>query len=603
MKLLFAYERLDGQYAICQVKDFTAASRAMEESNKIRISDEYQYAFEIKSQSEWATISYPDDIKEARFCSYANVSHFMEDKEPWVRLVLNEGNNQVELKLTLFNSKVIGVENSVIIRNVTEYINCVEHIRLIALAEHIISLLRYDLSTKEDPEEKVATGRFVEQLKQGVAAENHTLLHSKAALSGYRAVAANCPILKTIAEIIDSESKYTLSDSAICEIKRSLSLYQKGATFGYYRGIGRTIYPDVPSIFREANKREEDRWYRDMKTQFQNDLEKRPYLDRLGMLQHYELPTRMLDVTSSPLVALYMTSNTIYTGDASQSDIGEIVVYYDGLADETPYTHSEQSMSLDNYGSDIAYIHDGKSYDSSIVLVLASLAKLKYENKERMRKVIFTFKYLIDLGWKTDTAKYTDVMELINRCIHANANTYEKHYYFTTDELKSIRKSYGWLHPQKVICAEQICDLLWDSVKPHNFGSLPKDVFTSKDELRSEYLKCIPSYRYILSTVRRENIAFKDHINIFDLIKCFHVKTGRTNERIQAQAGSFIICGLDPDYIKNQMLSSRTTDMVRFFVDNKKAIMCELNSLGINDASMLPDMAHHAAYLKDRAKE
>ena len=218
-----------------------------------------------------------------------------------------------------------------------------------------------------------------------------------------------------------------------------------------------------------------------------------------------------------------------------------------------------------------------------------------------MRRVICTLKHLIDLKWGHEPAKYSAMVELINRCFHANGECFEQHYYFIADELNSITETYkDCLQGKRLVRAEDICDILWDIIVPDSTTAFPAGTYTSKEELHTEYLHCILSYRYILSTVRRENPAFKDHINIFDLIKCFHVKMGRTNDRIQAQAGSFIICGLDPDYIKNHMLSSRTPGMVRFFVSNKKAIMRELNSLGINDSTMLPDMTHHAAYLKGR---
>lgn len=595
MKLVFAYERLDGLYAICEVDEHTDIYRTLEATNMVRIINACGLTFDRKK-----SIDNHAEMLSRRICSYSSVEYFEEQQEPWVRLHLPENNGQVEMPLSLFNNEVVCVERSVTIKNVTEFINCIEHIRLISLVEHIISLLQYDVQKQRDLKKKQSVLSYIEQFRQEVATENLVLLSSNSFPLRDGVGSVYCRILEKIKAIIKQQTESIVSDSTSYEIRRSLALYKSGATFGYYRGIGRTIYPDIPSIFRETNKREEDRWYRDMKTQFQNDLEKKPYLDRLGMLQHYELPTRMLDVTSSPLVALYMTSNTIYTGDNNQTDMGEIVVYYDGVIGDRNPVSDESTISLDSYGSDIAYIHDGKSYDSNIVLVLAALAKLKYENKERMRRVIVTLKYLIDKGWKDEPEKYALVMELINKCVHVNANCYEKRYHFTSDELHSIDVMYSGTLPSIPSFADQICDLLWDTVMPDMSTEKSPYIIKSKEELHDEYLECIPSYRYILSTVRRENVAFKDHINLFDMIKCFHVKMGRTNDRIQAQSGSFIICGLDPDYIKKHMLSSRSFGMVRFFVDNKKEIMRELNSLGINDSTMLPDMTHHAAYLKSR---
>lgn len=602
MKLVFAYERLDGLYVICRVKDYTNAYNAVAGTNQVRIENEDQFDFVLKKKSRLKTKHRSKKIGKTYICSYSSVSYFDEKGETWVRLERPKGSGQVELRLTLFNDKVVGVTNSVTISNVTEYINCIEFIRLISLAEHIIALLQYDLCQKGAPVNGTIVNSYIEHLRNAVKMENYVFVHSKTALAGYRAVSQDCAIIGEIATILSQRKKSKLTDSAIHEIERTFALYKSGETFGYYRGVGRTIYPDVPSIFRDINKREEDRWYRDMKSQFYNELEKRPYLDRLGMLQHYELPTRMLDVTSSPLVALYMTSNTIYTGDKVQSDLGEIVVYYDGVLEKQKGDQSDMPSQTDAYGRDIAYIHDGKSYDSSVVLVLAALAKLKYENKERLLRVIVTLKHLVDIKWGSKPQEYTAMVELINYCVHAHADVNGNKYYFSADELQRLSKAYPFLNGKRIANDAEICDLVWKAVNPTFNKNTSKNVIQSQKELRDEYVLGISSYRYILSTVRREIPAFKDHINIFDLVKCFHVKMGRTNDRIQAQAGSFIICGLDPEYIKNCMLSSRTPGMVRFFVKNKKEIMRELNSLDINDATMLPDMAHHAQYLKSRTK-
>lgn len=601
MKLVFAYERLDGQYGVCWIDENSAAYQEIESTSVISVDSE-----RIFSLSREASLDTPKCAERCEcFCEYSckDVQYIQKKGEAWVKLEKKEEKKVVEIAVSLFNDNIVCVENSVTITNVKEYINCIEHIRLVSLAEHIKALLQYDLRQNDASTNKESAANYIVQLQYGIKDANDNIIRKKEGLSEYKAEKENGAILKTINEIINSQEKPFLSESTIYEIKRSYARYKLGAIFGYYRGIGHTIYPDIPSIFRDQYKREEDRWYREMKAQFQKDLAQKPYLDRLGMLQHYELPTRMLDVTSSPLVALYMTSNTIYTGDPEQTDMGEVVVYYDGVVDRLDGTNNMNAVSLDSYGSDIAYIHDGKSYDSSIVLVLAALAKLKYENKERMRRVIVTLRHLLDLTWSMTPRKYLSAMELINRCFHANADCFEQHYYFTKDEVDCIQATYvDCLQGKELRCAEDVCDILWEIADADKRTASPSGIYTSKEELHNEYLHCILSYRYILSTVRRENPAFKDHINIFDLVKCFHVKMGRTNDRIQAQAGSFIICGLDPEYIKNCMLSSRTPGMVRFFVKNKKEIMRELNSLDINDATMLPDMAHHAQYLKSRTK-
>lgn len=50
------------------------------------------------------------------------------------------------------------------------------------------------------------------------------------------------------------------------------------------------------------------------------------------------------------------------------------------------------------------------------------------------------------------------------------------------------------------------------------------------------------------------------------------------------------------------MISSRSKGYVRLFVKNKKKIANQLNAIGFNDSTMIPDMAHHAMYLKSKTK-
>jgi len=599
MSYLFIYRRLDDQLVACtDVGDVNGVTNIVTPENAFKGKTTRivpaACSFSIMSESVENVLNNVE--LRHKLYDYNSVEYFVEQDELWLRLTLPKGDDKdplpenIEIKQADFDIKITETNKSVRITKLQEYLNCVEYLRVVSLATHVISLLIYDISQDIDMNRKDKKEQYIRQLEACITRENIGVLK----VESYEVDNKETGIVITIQKCIKDK---TLTGSTAYEVMRAMGIYLKGGVFGYYRGVGHAIYPDVPSIFRESNKREEDRWYREMKTQFQNDLEKKSYLDRLAMLQHYELPTRMLDVTSSPLVALYMSSNTIYTNDASQKGTGEIIMYYDGAMPSSAMPGSI-TYSCDNYGNDIAYIHDGKSYDSGVVLILAALAKLKYENKERMRKVITTFQYLIDCVNVTDKQV---LLELVNRCVHTNATHYEKFHYLSADERYDFSRNYGGMIAQAIERPDQICDILWDiCISQGNFAPEGKPVCQGKEEFHDEYIKFIPSYKYILATVRRENSAFKDHINIFDLIKCFHVKMGRTNDRIQAQAGSFIICGLNPDYIRQKMLSSRSPGMVRFFVTNKKEIMRELNALGFNDSTMIPDMAHHAEYMKAR---
>ena len=84
----------------------------------------------------------------------------------------------------------------------------------------------------------------------------------------------------------------------------------------FYRGHADISWKLQPSILRESKKEEkedqsngigkEHLLFRDMVAHTpQNFSECKSALDYLVQMQHYELPTRLLDVSTNPLVALY----------------------------------------------------------------------------------------------------------------------------------------------------------------------------------------------------------------------------------------------------------------------------------------------------------
>lgn len=347
------------------------------------------------------------------------------------------------------------------------------------------------------------------------------------------------------------------------ELKRARSMYENGGSFCYYRGVGHAYFPESPGIFRQEHLHEEARWYRMMKTNFYDQLDELHYLDRLAMMQHYELPTRLLDVTSNPLVALYMAANKIYTpDDADQVDYGEVIVYFDELTDT-------------------------KSYDSNSVLAIAALAKLSFEEKENLRKFIEEAEKLIpckvtppqNIKESSATKEVTAeaIKDVINFCVHISAEENNNAYYFAQHERKRIKQA-----------------LSVDFSKP---SDIVKYLGISSNDLFSNFVK---AYIHLLRTIRRENPAFSNKIDIFMLKRAYHVRVGMTNDRMRVQYGSFIIVGLDKDYIGKHMKSSRKPLIRRAFVAAKSKIYQQLNALAINDMTMFPDMSHQAKYLKDQ---
>lgn len=104
----------------------------------------------------------------------------------------------------------------------------------------------------------------------------------------------------------------------------------------FYRGHSWLNYLLQPGIKREENWIEnEDVMYQEIMVRCAKDfIHCQSHLDYLVEMQHYGLPTRLLDVTENPLVALYFACST------NQSKVGEVLVLCAGVQ-EVKYAKSD----------------------------------------------------------------------------------------------------------------------------------------------------------------------------------------------------------------------------------------------------------------------
>lgn len=133
-------------------------------------------------------------------------------------------------------------------------------------------------------------------------------------------------------------------------IKEIKKLKAKEGHSLFFRGHSDENYEAIPSIYRHIDNDKskekyianEDRLYKSMVANCPTDfLGCSSAFDHLVKMQHYGLPTRLLDITSNPLVALYFSCCDNY-GKGGKN--GEILIYE--IPDESIKFYSGDTISV-----------------------------------------------------------------------------------------------------------------------------------------------------------------------------------------------------------------------------------------------------------------
>lgn len=281
--------------------------------------------------------------------------------------------------------------------------------------------------------------------------------------------------------------------------------------------------------------------------------------DYLVKMQHYYIPTRLLDITTNPLVALY-------------------------------FACCEAPMVLPDKYKPTVYCIDIpmgliKNYNSDSVTILSSLARYDDCSKRILIAYIYNLNKIRDVLLNSFKKLGLNGLTEMNRNKQngvVNSNLYA--------EIKNGFKLYENYEIQNIPNDSQIEEILNDLL--NFYIEIPENEW-SEEETYIYYALSVINNKYwhiddmrLLHEIKQDKPYFQDlmHIDTFNTIYC--VKPRLDNPRIIKQNGAFLIFPHAQAKLKNPM------KITEISIDKLKAssIVDELSIVDVNKESLFNDM-------------
>lgn len=378
----------------------------------------------------------------------------------------------------------------------------------------------------------------------------------------------------------------------VTNVKSFLNKIEKLESKGnvFYRGHSDKKYQLEPGIYRRDKIKNknliefEDKIYREIISKAPQDFIGKSTLETLAVMQHYEAPTRVLDLTENALVALYFSC----LGDKNSD--GEVIVF--DIPDEsTCHYDSDRVTILSNLakcGKEFSYNGGMNKFNEQRILFLES-KKVQLEIHEELESIdLDILTYLME-NTENIIERYDDDLfgDLFENILVVTLNECENSIGKLSDtNLKHFRNFYI------------------EHIQNHHRRLINREISTINETY----------FGKLLHNIREDKSYFDAIINPEDISKVFAVKPKLNNPRIVKQSGGFLIFGIQEEYIfksleykpmatLNEDWILRGVNTSERIITDKKAkikIIKELETLGFNQSTLFPEVDKVAHFVKNK---
>ena len=359
----------------------------------------------------------------------------------------------------------------------------------------------------------------------------------------------------------------------------------------FFRGHEDETYLLEPGVYRKDNTTKknliehEDVIYREVISKAPQDFVGKNTLESLALMQHYGVPTRILDLTESALVALYFACSNSKNDDKN----GEVIVF-DIPTESVKYYNSDRVTILANLAKCEKDFNYNKFIIDNKISEIKKLEKKKIDTKlyDKIRDFdIDVFTFLMDKNEEI-IEEFED--DILFKSFDKNLKKYMRIY----DKMFTIK---------------------FDAIFINSYVELIQNHLRS--EINKEIINSNEMYfGKLLHNIREDKSYFDGIINPLDLPKVFAVKPKLDNPRIVRQHGAFLIFGIKETHFVGfgdyKPMAELNTDWIlrgnphkeRIIIDkdSKDKIRKELNTLGFNQSTLFPEIDKVAEYVRDKYK-